>query len=308
MKKGTLFLVILFPNPWPVNKNTLLVDNKENGINLQVIAHTDGHLSFLVKDGSKILIGKHFQKISIVNVGRAIIYIRWDDKIAQILIGGKELNSFDDKTTFILEGKEVEEKPLDIINLPNPDTLKDDIEHFFIEILIDIIKKLQSNRKYSIIKASGLLRQLFLDKEPFIYKVNKKYKTKLEFEVIEYREKIPIETGLKYHITNLNPHHFPGAKTVKTSLKEFLSIDCITYDTSKITVQKVIKYCAHIKGGIHSGKAEDNSDKILIFLDENMKFFEEESSITLLKDILQIVIKGLIPLVNKISINVQSAT
>ena len=308
MKEGTIFLVLIFPKPWPTNLNIVLIDKKDGDINLQVIAYPDGHLSFLLKEQEKILIEKHFQKVSIKNVGRAIMSLIWKGTDAQMFLNGEELIPFGDGTSvLVLKEKEIGEKHEDLFNLPNPDKLKDNYERFFIETIIDIIEKLRNDRKYDTIKASGLLRHLLLDKEPLVYKINKKYKVKLEFEVIEYKEKIPIENDLELHIRNLDSNNFPGAKTVKTSLKELLSINCINYKGTEITVKELIKYCAHIKGGIHTGKPEDKIDETLIAIDDKVKMLEEESSIILLKGIIQIILKGLKPLVRKISANIYSA-
>jgi len=226
----------------------------------------------------------------------------WKDVNAQLSLNGDELLPFsNDAGVFVLKEKESVENQEDLISLPAPDNVADSFERLFIETINDIQEKLSTNRKYDIIKASGLLRILLLDAEPLVYKINKKYKVKLEFEVGEYKEKLPIETNLELHIRNLDVYKFPGAKTDKTNVKELLAIKCTNYKSTEISVKDLIKYCAHIKGGIHTGKPEDTIDKALISVDDQLKMVEEESSIILLKGILRIVLRGLKPLIQEIS-------
>ena len=302
MREGTIYLVLMFPTPWPIQRDVVLLSKSEGNFELHIFAYSDGHLSFLLKENDKILIEKHFQKISIGKVNRAIMTLLWKDNDARIILNEDELLPFsNDNNVLILKGKEISENQQDLINLPNPDKLNDNLERFFIETIIDIIQKLNNGRRYDIIKASGLLRQLLLDKEPLVYIINRKFKVKLEFEVIEYRDKLPIDDGrTELHAKFLNPN-FPGAKTVKTSLKEFLSINCLEYKSTTITIKEIIKYCSHVKGGIHTGKPEDDIDITLISLDKMIKILEEESSIVLLTGIIQIVLNGLKPLIKEIS-------
>jgi len=304
MREGTIYLVLMFPTPWPIERDVVLLSKSEGNFEMQIIAHSDGHLSFILREDNEIVIAKHFQKISIGKVNRAIMTLLWKDNEAHIILNEDELLPFsNDNNILILKGKEITENQQDLVNLPNPDKLKDNLERFFIETVIDIIQKLNSGKQYDIIKASGLLRQMLLDKEPLVFIINRKFKVKLEFEVVEYRDKLPIDDGrTELHARFLNPN-FPGAKTTKTSLKEFLSIKCLEYESTEITIKEIIKYCSHIKGGIHTGKPEDDIDITLISLDKMIKILEEESSIVLLKGIIQIVLNGLKPLIKEISKN-----
>jgi hypothetical protein len=82
-----------------------------------------------------------------------------------------------------------------------------------------------------------------------------------------------------------------------------LSINCLEYKTAEITIKEIIKYCSHVKGGIHTGKPEDDIDIKLLNLDKMIKILEEESSIILLTGIIQIVLNGLKPLIKELSKN-----
>jgi hypothetical protein len=65
MREGTVYLVLMFPTPWPINRDLVLLSKSEGNFELQLSAYSDGHLSFILKEDNKIIIEKHFQKISI---------------------------------------------------------------------------------------------------------------------------------------------------------------------------------------------------------------------------------------------------
>ena len=307
MEEGTIYIVLIFPSPWPPSSKIVLMEKEDVDFKVQITAYADGHLSFFLFKENKILIERHFQRMTYKNDGRAIVCIVWSNNDVQLTLNGDKLLPFSkDENIFVLKEKESQRVEEVIIDLPISENVLEHNERFFIETINDIQEKLKTNRKYEIIKASGLLRLLLLDAEPLIIKINKKFQLKLEFEISDYKEKLPVETNLELNLVNLDVSKFPGAKTVKANLKELLAIKCMIYKTTEISVKDLIKYCAHIKGGIHFGNPEDDIDESLISVDEQLKMVEEESSIILLKGILRIVLKGLIPLIYEISKRVKS--
>lgn len=60
------------------------------------------------------------------------------------------------------------------------------LESFYIDTIEDIREKLSRNNRYHTIKASGLLRHLFLDTTPLIHQINRKYQAKILFSIIDH--------------------------------------------------------------------------------------------------------------------------
>ena len=66
MKDYTIFFVMSFPRPWPLATRTTLVKRSIEGLNIELIAHTDGHLEATTgREGYGIETRSHFQQISI---------------------------------------------------------------------------------------------------------------------------------------------------------------------------------------------------------------------------------------------------
>ena len=56
-------------------------------------------------------------------------------------------------------------------------------EQLFIRTIEDLEKRIIDNDPYEILGASALIRKLFLDDNPLVNQVNRKYKIKLQFDV-----------------------------------------------------------------------------------------------------------------------------
>ncbi len=55
----------------------------------------------------------------------------------------------------------------------------DQIEEFFIRTLDDIASRINSDDPYEILGTSALIRKLFLDDNPLVDQVNRKYRMKI---------------------------------------------------------------------------------------------------------------------------------
>lgn len=67
----------------------------------------------------------------------------------------------------------------------------DEIEALYLSTIEDIQEKSTRGDRYQIIRASGLLRHLLIDDTALIHKVNRKYRVKISFSVIDH-DSIPI--------------------------------------------------------------------------------------------------------------------
>jgi hypothetical protein len=141
-----------------------------------------------------------------------------------------------------------------------------------------------------------LLRQLLIDGEPLIHRINRKYHLNIEFEIVEPSSPpiLPV-----VHWQNLLAAGFPEAKRIRVNLERLLNAMCLRCDSFDYTVRDLIKTCANIMGGIHHC-APDTKEKSLLDLDKTIEVAGEIPSLQALKAIVTIVLNGLLPLVNAI--------
>lgn len=130
-------------------------------------------------------------------------------------------------------------------------------------IVNDIKQKLESNERYQIIKSSGLLRHLFLDREPLIHKVNKTYRHPIIFHTCDFKSVPPLNPT--FYWRDFNPI---TKKTLKIKLSDFLNAICFSYHNYEYDVKDIIKGVAHLMGGIHLGKPENEKERTLLKLDK----------------------------------------
>jgi hypothetical protein len=79
--------------------------------------------------------------------------------------------------------------------------------------------------------------------------------------------------------------------------QQLLATPCLTVGGVVGAVKDVIKTCANVKGGIHSGDAESPTDQMIVDWDEAVKLLGEEPSLRALAGICTVVLRGLTPLV-----------
>jgi hypothetical protein len=171
-------------------------------------------------------------------------------------------------------------------------------EIFFLNTLDDLEEKLNRGDAYSIIRASGLLRQLLIDNEPLVHQINRRYRLRIEFEVIGIF-KLPIRPVICWQ--NLDPSNFPNARKTRLRLDNFLSAECLVFRDYDFTVKDVITACAHMKGGIHSGKAENEKEEGILDFDEILKIGGLDATLAALRGIIKITQIALKPLVQAIA-------
>ena len=175
----------------------------------------------------------------------------------------------------------------------------DPTEKLFLNTVEDVEKKLVSNTEYDLIRASGLLRQLFLDEHPLVHQVNKKFKLKLQFTTMDFTFKPP--TRPLIHWQNLDPSAAPpGAMRITTNLKGFLGAECLTFQSHEYTVREIILAAAHLKGGIHSGKPKEPEQESLLKLDEVLKVHGLDASLASLRGLVAVSLDALKPLVEAV--------
>ena len=176
-------------------------------------------------------------------------------------------------------------------------------EQLFLDTVRDIQSKIVENNRYSITRASALLRQLLIDESPLIHQVNRRYRLKLEFETIDFTMKPPLKPLL--HWQNLDASPFPTARKVRINLDGLLGARCLTFKEHEYSVLDILKACAHLKGRA-LWHAENGKEEALLDLDEVFKIGSLDSSLAALRGILIVTLTGLRPLIDAIQNDQQS--
>ncbi|WP_313261855.1 hypothetical protein [Sphingobacterium sp.] len=186
------------------------------------------------------------------------------------------------------------------------------IDLLFLETITDIRYKFESDSDYNLIKACGLLRLLFLDRSPLIYQINKYLKLDLKFEICGFH---PDDPAINSSVLVAWQSPLPLFKfSENVDLKGFLGNNILYYKGSLFTIKEIIQVCSNILGGIHSGVANNEREKILVdffrddgeispFLHENFfKIIEIDpfSSFRSIKDIIAVSLNSLSAFENKL--------
>jgi hypothetical protein len=181
-------------------------------------------------------------------------------------------------------------------------------EELLINIYNDLRDKLDAGNKYNLIKASGLVRQLLMDGAPLVDQVNRDYKLKIVFRTQKNRPKFGDfvdASGQKWEtvigVTLINPTHNDEEYISYVKRDAFLNYPVINFAGLDFSVQEIIKICAHVYGGIHSGKIEDKRDYYLDWANKTLSYSDGlDCTVKSIGEITSIVIDAIKPLVDAI--------
>lgn len=169
----------------------------------------------------------------------------------------------------------------------------DSATQLFLDSLADLRKK-STGTSYELLRASAILRQLFLDQEPLVHRVNRLFRVRVEFETIDTTLRPPIRPEIEWQ--NLDASMFPRAQTQRLSLKELLAAQLLSFKGAEYTVRDVIRAAAHVKGGVHARSPLNEHESNLLDLDKALKLDGIGASTAALRGIIQVTLRGLAPL------------
>jgi len=161
------------------------------------------------------------------------------------------------------------------------------VEQLFVETLIDVDKKLMSNpSEYDLLKVSGLLRPILLDKPPLLDAASAATSLDAKFRVIkpgpvqippelkrqmdaawaklhETRpevKRVDVAVSMREGLLGGEPSE-PGDQVLELSREEFLKHDIgFTLNDVDYTVESMLRLAANSLGGIHND-GKPNRDK-----------------------------------------------
>jgi hypothetical protein len=300
MHESTIATVVAFPRPWPPAEETRVISHSDGEFSFDLRADSTGCLLLSIDIPGQAAATYKFQRLRIEGSGRAILMIMWSPGRARLRLNGREVALKVDSPdgTFVLadSGEPAEHRSV----LPNLDlnAAQTRAEYIFLATLMDINAKLSEGTRYDLIRAAGLLRQLLLDPTPLMHKVNRTYRRKIRFEVLDTRVEPPGSPSLAWQ--NPDPSLWPGARTITVDLDGFLRIPILTTQGARATVRDLIRTCANVKGGVHLGKVNTPEEGTLIDWDRAIRLLGEEPSLRAISGVCRVVLRALHPLTQDI--------
>ena len=301
MSKGTIKFLFEVIQPWPLHSNVVAFIRKHDDIEERLIVDRNGRFCFQIHSSGNIT-EYLFQPIIFEGSGITILTIRWTPEGARM-----NLKDRDVQLDIEANGKPLHIKIDSSVPLPANDLIIGEVDlnvvkshedSLFISTVMDIDQKLRKGSRYDLIRAAGLLRQLFLDSTPLVHSVNRNYHQKISFETIDYRPQFS-KTPDAYSVS-LDWSRYPSAKTKIINLDDFMKTPCFVTNGVTATVRDLIRACANSKGGIHLGKTKTIEEGIVIDWDDTIRLFGNEPSLQVLADVCRVSLIGLKPLVNAI--------
>jgi hypothetical protein len=298
-EEGTVAAVAVFPSPWPPPVPVELLAREQDGTRVVLSADTRGCLLVSFHRGAKQQTHE-FGPLPIPAAARVVLVLSWSPAQVSLALNGVEL-----------EGREVgaqqPQLPSRGAGIPPMGLLfphlksgagVSEAEQLFVSTVIDIDRKAVAGDHYSLIRASGLLRQLLLDDTPLVQTVNRIHRLRLQFRTIDFTLPPPIEPEAHWMV--LDPSPFPGARTIACTCLQFLAAPCLKWKHKVARVKDLIRACANAKGGVHLGKAKTADEQLVLDWDEVVTVLGEQPSLRAIAGVCRVALRGLGTLVDAI--------
>jgi hypothetical protein len=172
-----------------------------------------------------------------------------------------------------------------------------DDEHF-LHVLDELRGYYATKTDYTLVRAGGLLRALFLDGANSVAdRANKSRRLPLRFRTMNFRVPLPISMGrVRVHWGGVSPEGCPDAPTIECTRDEFLGAPLVWFDGVQLTVRDVVKVAADMKGGVHRGIPMSIEDEAAVNLDAYWRTNGTEASSGALRGVCFVVLEALAPL------------
>lgn len=144
-------------------------------------------------------------------------------------------------------------------------------EALFVETLDNLHRAIYGSDEYELLRASALVRQLFLDgPKSLVDQANRTHRKKLTFRVVDCPP--PSIPGLPlpalWWNNSMNPHVAPpGLSPLRVTRDKFFRMVIASVDEHTFTVRDIVDSLAHHAGGVHLGAAKKPQDQALLRLE-----------------------------------------
>jgi hypothetical protein len=180
--------------------------------------------------------------------------------------------------------------------------------YLFLRTLSDLDSRSRSNDPYEVMGIAGLIRKLFLEKHCLVDSVNQDLHVKLKFVTCEsgapQPASFPPGSNSFWSLQDgLDPENSPpGFEVLTLSRKEFFQQIVIVTADHAYSIKEVVRYVAHVVGGIHIGSPESDKEKALQKIDATFQLGGGPMAIRQLLPVARVLIRGLSPLKEAIEV------
>jgi hypothetical protein len=298
---GTIFAVCQLPQPWPPDRDVVMMSTVVDSTRVNLITRADGSLVLVIEPEGSTRRAHVFQRIQISGSGKVLIDFSWEDSIASMRVNGQPLVSGDPSQTpaLTIETKgELQSRPHRIFPGVDLKAARTDTEALFLATVDDLNQKTIEHDWYTALRAAASLRQLLLD--GLLHRANSSHRISFIFRTNEFASEPP-GPPYKAQWINLDPTHLSTVKTETLSLDDFLAAKCLVFEGHVATVKDIIKACANAKGGVHFGPPKPGAETVVISFDEICTICGLPASLKALIGLCRITLGAVHPLVLKIN-------
>ncbi len=291
---GSLVAAAWFPSPWPPATTIQLFSKLEDGCGVVVSALVNGSIAIEVFASGALMRRDEYQPLQLTGGDFGIISFTWTKDETRLLINDTalRLRSEEDVPCIIKMSQRARYREPIYLEL-SADAKLNRIDQLFVETIKDIQSKLDDPSHYNLIRAAGMLRQLFLDGSRLVDQVNRYHRIRLRFEIVPFEQELSIVP--EFHWCRISPGVSPSI-SVECDLDHFLRVTCVFSEKHKFSVYDVIICCAHVFGGVHSGSPGNDKESELLRLQEAVLAGGESVVDSTLRDICDIALRGCAPL------------
>jgi hypothetical protein len=170
-------------------------------------------------------------------------------------------------------------------------------EVLFIRTLDDIHRSINSNDEYDVLRASALIRQLFLDgSKSLIDRVNRKYGHKLEFEIVKQTPP-DFDFNIWVAIDGIDPRAMPlEFPRVRENRDSFFGTIVAVIEGHEYSIRELIQFVANVMGGVHSGSLKNEKERKLAQLQDFYIFSDINLVLLFIRAVGRIILESLKPL------------
>jgi len=184
-------------------------------------------------------------------------------------------------------------------------------EELFLETMEDLRSKIATGSDYSLLKGTGLCRQLLLDSSPLAHVVNRSYRLPLRFffeGINDFFEEMPPEILDSLALITVGDPRMvsPSRRSPHKTLAQFLSLPVAYFKPHKLTVKEIIETCANCFGGVHKEDPESEQRKAMAAFDNAIRIQGMRFSTQAAFYLLTAVIDALSPLEAAVRSKIQS--
>lgn len=176
-------------------------------------------------------------------------------------------------------------------------------QELFLRTLDDLENRISSNDDYTVLRASALIRELFLDGERLVDKVNQPFGFKFKFEIIDTDQLLNIFKAPGMPLFEfvgiqdaLDPNSIPNPPKKMASRDAFFNTKIQISNKKSFTVSELILHQANIEGGVHALSPRNDKEVTLSQIEDSLRILGLPAGLQQLKSIGRVVIKTLQPL------------